>query len=113
MKKIACILLALSLPLILLTGCKGETINVESEELTVEKVAEIAQAHLEFRESKQVIETITNFDNPSIESVDEYGSESQEVWKVVFTTTLDGLLGPITIYLDKNTGDLLGSELRY
>ena len=114
MKKIACVLLALSLLLIVLPGCKGESADTGAVELTVEKVAEMARAHLEATEHKDAIGTITNFDSPSVEIVDGcYGSEGREVWKVVFNTKQDAFLGPITLYLDKYTGHVLWQELRY
>ena len=78
--------------------------------IIVEPIVEISKKYLETEESQEVIATITNYDTPIIEVTD---FENKVAWKVKYTTTLDGLLGPITIYVDGYTGDILGTGLRF
>ena len=70
------------------------------------------------------LETITNLDNPKIEEIifdkepsiyliDESTKlKGKTVVKYTYNTTQDGLLGPITFYVDKKTGIVLGSDYR-
>lgn len=70
------------------------------------------------------IKTITNYDNPKIEEVvfdtppwmyyfeDKKDIVGKGLYKITFYTTQDGLLGPIVIYVDKLSGELIGIEYR-
>ena len=85
-------------------------INGIVSKIIVEPIVEISKKYLESKESKEVINTITNYDTPIIEVTD---FENKVAWRVTYTTTLDGLLGPITIYVNGYTGDILGTGLRF
>lgn len=39
--------------------------------------------------------------------------KSKDTYKVTFKTNMDGLLGPIVVYLDSNSYKILGSDFRY
>ena len=104
MKKVILIII-IAASILILSG-RGRT------ELSVERVAEIAQTLIETESSQSMKNTITNFDNPVVGKVEGYGLENIKAWKVVFETTLDGLLGPMTLYFDRYTGEFLGADTR-
>jgi len=104
MKKIIVIII-IATNILILSGC-GRT------ELSVERVAEIAQTLIETESSQFMKNTITNFDDPVVEKVDGYGPGNIKAWKVTFETTLDGLLRPMTLYFDRYTGEFLGADTR-
>lgn len=105
MKKVFIIFLFITIILVL-SGCG-------KKELTVERVVEIAQMLVESGSSQFVKDTIVNFDDPDTERIDKYGPDNKKAWKVTFNTTQDGLLGPMTMYFDRHTGEFLGADLRY
>lgn|GEM_PF-6338598 len=111
MQKATAILVFVAL-LVMLSGCKGGASSTEPAELTAKGAAKIARAHLKSGGSQQTLDTITNFNSPSVARMDGYGPQKQGVWKVTFTTTQDPLLGSITLYLDRHTGDVLGGDPR-
>ena len=90
--------------LFVLSGC--------STIINEDKATEITKVFLEARESLHVLDTIIDIDSPIVESISDYSPENKDVWKVIYETSLDGLLGPIIIYVDKYTGDVVGTELR-
>lgn len=70
------------------------------------------------------IKTITNLDNPKVESL-VFESEpsiyrfdkkkslvGKPLYKITFNTTQDGLLGPMVYFVDRVSGDILGAEFR-
>ncbi|MCL2149598.1 MAG: hypothetical protein FWH51_01520 [Dehalococcoidia bacterium] len=100
----------------------GEIVSIlekstEPDEITAKRATEIAEAYLESHYSQETIAAITNYDSPLVAKSDlpeiwwsEHGS--QPTWKVTYTTTLDGLLGPIAFYIDRHTGAVSGYDLR-
>jgi hypothetical protein len=67
-----------------------------------------------------VVNTVTNWDNPSVTVVDELpddyyqisdDTDSEKYFKVVFTTTADELLGSIDFFVDE-TGNIIGQNYR-
>jgi hypothetical protein len=119
MKKI--ITSTLFLCVIIFTGC-------QKAEITETKAAELAKLYLESIGSEEFIKTITNFDAPDVEKLDfaesyfvcyfnaaspqELDLLGKKIWKVTYTTPFDNRLGPFTIYLDRNSGEVYGSDLR-
>lgn len=95
---------------------KPENDGIDISRLTVKDA-------LSYLPEKQY-ETIINPDNPKIEEIifdkepsvylfDENTTlKGRKVIKYTYNTTLDGLLGPITFYTDKETGFILGSDYR-
>lgn len=74
--------------------------------------------------SENELESIKNIDNPKVEEM-VFNKEpsiylfdkntklkGRKVIKYTYNTTQDGLLGPITFYVDKETGFVLGSDFR-
>lgn len=74
--------------------------------------------------SEQQKETIVNIDNPKIEELilekepsvylfnENAKLAGKTLIKYTYNTTQDGLLGPITFYVDKKTGYVLASDYR-
>ena len=68
---------------------------------------------------------ITNFDNPKVEEVvfkerpsiylvnEKINVVGRDLYKITFHTEQDGLLGPITEYVDKLSGEIIGGDYRY
>lgn len=82
----------------------------------------VANARAMLREKE--IETIINLDNPKIEDVvfeekppfylfdENKYIAGNGLFKITYNTELDGLLGPITFYVDKVSGIVIGCDLR-
>ena len=83
-------------------------INGITTKILIERIVEISKKYIESTESQEVIKTITNFDDPIIEIADY---DNKTAWRVSFTTTHDGIWGPISIYIDGYTGDVIGMDL--
>jgi len=100
-----------------------------TEEITETKAVELAKLYIESTEHNDYIKLITNFDAPTVEKLDfdknyvvYYFNEEKEmfsndlkgkqVWKIIYNTTLDPLLGSHTIYLDRYSGQIYGTDLR-
>ena len=98
-------------------------------EMSFEKVAEISKAYIESTESEDYIKLITDFDAPTVEKLDfdksyvvycfneknisqENDLKGKQVWKITYNTTLDPLWGPHTIYIDRYSGQIYGTDLR-
>jgi len=74
--------------------------------------------------SDKEIESIINLENPKIEEVVFKGDTSiylfdesidatgKSLYKITYNTELDGLLGPITFYVDKMSGIVIGADYR-
>lgn len=70
------------------------------------------------------IETITNFNTPKIEETvfdkqcniylfdKETEINGKKLYKITFNTTMDELLGPIVFYVDKISGEVVGTGFR-
>ncbi len=98
-----------------------ETAEKESfPEITTEQAVKNAREKLSDKE----IETIINLENPKIEEVVLKGDTSiylfderidatgKSLYKITYNTELDGLLGPITFYVDKMSGIVIGADYR-
>ena len=98
-----------------------ETAEKESfPEITTEQAVKNAREKLSDKE----IETIINLENPKIEEVVLKGDTSiylfdesidfkgKSFYKITYNTELDGLLGPITLYVDKMSGIVIGADYR-
>lgn len=98
-----------------------ETAEMESfPEITTEQAVKNAREKLSDKE----IETIINLENPKIEEVVLKGDTSiylfdesidatgKSLYKITYNTELDGLLGPITFYVDKMSGIVIGADYR-
>ena len=98
-----------------------ETAEKESfPEITTEQAVKNAREKLSDKE----IETIINLENLKIEEVVFKGDTSiylfdesidatgKSLYKITYNTELDGLLGPITFYVDKMSGIVIGADYR-
>lgn len=98
-----------------------ETAKTESlSEITTEQAVKKAREKLSDKE----METIINLENPKIEEVVLNGDTSiylfdesidatgKSLYKITYNTELDGLLGPITFYVDKMSGIVIGADYR-
>ena len=98
-----------------------ETEEKESfPEITTEQAVKNAREKLSDKE----IETIINLENPKIEEVVLKGDTSiylfdesidatgKSLYKITYNTELDGLLGPITFFVDKMSGIVIGADYR-
>ena len=98
-----------------------ETAEMESfPGITTEQAVKKAREKLSDKE----IETIINLENPKIEEVVLNGDTSiylfdesfdvtgKSLYKITYNTELDGLLGPITFYVDKKSGIVIGADYR-
>lgn len=85
----------------------------ESDEKSV-YVADICKQYLTENEPEEVISTITNYDVPSVEMVEELPSDGTYMkvadeagngpyYRVTFTTTTDEMLGPIEFIVNQET----------
>jgi len=105
-------------------------VSCKDAEITETKAIELAKLYIESLEAEAFVKTITNYDAPTVEKSDfdesyyvfyfeERNAEGKRndlkgmsIWKITFTTTFDNLLGPHTIYLDRYSGKIYGSDLR-
>lgn len=98
-----------------------ETAEMENfPKITTEQAVKNAREKLSDKE----IETIINLENPKIEEVVLKGDRSiylfdesidatgKSLYKITYNTELDGLLGPITFYVDKMSGIVIGADYR-
>ena len=98
-----------------------ENAEIESFSIiTTEQAVKNARKMLSDKE----IETIINLENPKIEEVVLNGDTSiylfdesfdvtgKSLYKITYNTELDGLLGPITFYVDKMSGIVIGADYR-
>ncbi len=98
-----------------------ETAEMESfPEITTEQAVKNAREKLSDKE----IETIINLENPKIEEVvlkdgasiylfdESIDFKGKSFYKITYNTELDGLLGPITFYVDKMSGIVIGADYR-
>ena len=98
-----------------------ETTEMENfPKITTEQAVKNAREKLSDKE----IETIINLENPKIEEVVLKGDRSiylfdesidatgKSLYKITYNTELDGLLGPITFYVDKMSGIVIGADYR-
>lgn len=101
-----------------MTGCFR---NIIYHEVSPQRAVKIAKDYV----SDNSNEVITNFDNPKVEEVvfdeepviaffsDYRNVVGKTLYKVTFNTENDSLLGPITIYVDKGSGVLIGADYRF
>ncbi len=98
-----------------------ETAKTESfPEITTEQAVKKAREKLSDKE----METIINLENPKIEEVvlngdasiylfdESFDVSGKRLYKITYNTELDGLLGPITFYVDKMSGIVIGADYR-
>ena len=88
--------------------------------ITTEQAVKNARKMLSDKE----IETIINLENPKIEEVvlkgdtsiylfdESFDTTEKSLYKITYHTELDGLLGPITFYVDKMSGIVIGADYR-
>jgi len=98
-----------------------ETAEMESfPEITTEQAVKNTREKLSDKE----IETIINLENPKIEEVvlkddtsiylfdESIDAKGKSLYKITYNTEFDGLLGPITFYVDKMSGIVIGADYR-
>ena len=115
--------------LLQITGCTKESIgNSKNENQTIETTAnksendirEIAYQSLSEDNKKTVIswkdgkvEQYKSTNDHSIGSPNgSVNIKGKDTYKVMFRTNNEGILGPIIIYIDKNSYSVLGGDLR-
>jgi len=102
----------------------------QKTEIDETKAVELSKIYLESINSGEFVKIITNYDSPIVEeqyfdgsyTVYHFGEmhgepkandlKGKKVWKITYTTPYDNLLGPETVYLDKISGEIYGSDLR-
>ena len=123
MKKTTALLLCLAF-IFALAGCGSETAKSNNSEKSATVIIEkecitVCQNYLSENNS-EAVKTIIDWDNPAVETIKELPNNyhkisdtanSDNYYEVTFTTTEDGILGPITLFLDK-TGKIIGQGIR-
>lgn len=83
-----------------------------------------AQENAKAKLSDEEIKTITNIDSPKIEEIvfkdkpsiylfdENINVEGKPLYKIIYNTEQDGLLGPITRYVDRESGEVIGADFR-
>ena len=101
-------------------GSEKYTPPAESHGITAQDAIDIAQKQLDGKS----IETITNYKHPDVEKVifhappaiylfdETFNVVGKNLYKITFTTELDGLLGPIVFYIDEHSGMVIGTDFR-
>jgi len=120
MKKILSIILIL---------CVFVLASCQEAEITEAKAIKLSKTYLESIGSQDFIKLITNYDSPSTEKLDFDDSytvfyfeskdgepqgndlKGKKIWKISYSHTLENLLGSYTIYLDRYTGEIYGTDL--
>ena len=105
----------------------SERVPLWKQPISSQEAIEIVQNWVDEKNKKRV----TNFENPQIvgivcnenlleriitvnqNNVRKKKYAGREIYRITFRTYDDGLLGPIVIYVDKYTGDLVGVAPRY
>lgn len=105
----------------------SERVPPWKQPISSQEAMKIAQNWVDEKSKKRV----TNFENPQIigivcsekfleriipanlKDIREKKYAGREIYRITFTTYDDGLLGPIVVYVDKYTGELLGFAPRY
>jgi len=125
MKKILVCILVLCT--IIFVSCQKSVENPLIE-ITETEAIELAKSHIESTEHEDYIKLIPNFDTPTVEKLDfdtsysvytfnddsiqENNLKGKQVWKIIYTTTLDPFLGSHIIYIDRYSGKIYGTDLR-
>ncbi len=120
LKKVIFIITAL-LIFSITNGCEDR-----NKPITQQETQRIAETVVEDTEDAQ----INNYNSPEIEKIQEKNThkvafsnngekatltdiKGKTAWKITYYTDLDGLLGPIIVYIDYFTGKIYGFDLRY
>lgn len=97
--------------------------NAEIESISIITTEQAVKNAREMLSDKE-IETIINLENPKIEEVilegdtsiylfdESFDTTEKSLYKITYNTELDGLLGPITFYVDKMSGIVIGADYR-
>lgn len=97
--------------------------NAEIESISIITTEQAVKNAREMLSDKE-IETIINLENPKIEEVilegdtsiylfdEDFDTTEKSLYKITYNTELDGLLGPITFYVDKMSGIVIGADYR-
>lgn len=107
-----------------ITGCSGSQSGSRANQSTksVEDIRKMAYQSLSEVEKK----TVTNWETAEVKEYKadeehyvisddkvETNLKGKDTYMVTFHISNEGLLGPITIYMDKNSYAILGSDFRY
>ena len=98
--------------------------NVETRNCTKEEAIRIAQQYVKDHNKEAFVNTITNFDVPTVELIyidklvtHNAGKEkiikNKECYKVTFNYPLDLFVGPYDVYVDCSNGKCYGTTLKY
>ena len=111
--------------------CIFMLVSCQKTEITETEAIELAKSHIESIETEDYIKLITNFDAPTVEKLDfdksyvvyyfearnsspqENDLKGKQVWKIIYTTALDPIWGSHTIYIDRYSGQIYGTDLRF
>ena len=102
-KKLTLIFVAIFLFLFLLSI----TYNVEFENCTIEEAIKIAQEYVKINNKDTFVNTITNFEVPTVEIINE------KYYKVTFNYPLERFTSPYDVYINCKTGKCYGRKLKY
>lgn len=119
-KKLTLIFIAIFIIIFLLFT----TYNIETKNCTKEEALNIAQTYVKANNKETFVNTITNFEVPTIEVVyidklvtHNAGRENvirnKECYKVTFNYPLDIFTSPYDVYVNCSDGKCYGSTLKY
>jgi len=102
-------------------------------EITEAAAIKLARSYVKSFESEEFIRTLHHFDSPVAEKADVEDNRTvlyetvkndavsskwnnlkgKKVWIITYTSDMDPILGPLTIYIDRFSGKIYGSDLRF
>lgn len=89
--------------------------EVNINETDVWKYAEVGLARYKNIASLNTIKVVYKGEKPELDiitKIKRWYLQNHKVVRVSFKTTMDGLLGPITLYIDPDNKEIIGGELR-
>ena len=82
-------------------------LDIETENCTTEEAIKIAQEYVKINNKDAFVNTITNFEVPTVELIDE------KYYKVTFNYPLERFTSPYDVYINCRTGKCYGRKLKY
>ncbi|MFH5834630.1 hypothetical protein ACHAL6_00975 [Proteiniclasticum sp. C24MP] len=111
------VLFSVIIILISFSGCSyGESSDKSPEEirsLAYEHVRGNGDERILNEDTAQVVRVLIEEEHQIMGREGAMNIQGREVFKVTFTTSNDDLLGPIRVYLDVDTYDVIGVDYRF